>query len=43
MRKHQTVFSLDFETWENLIEVFDIREPLIPHRNDEATDGQIKK
>ncbi|OJD16691.1 hypothetical protein AJ78_03161 [Emergomyces pasteurianus Ep9510] len=38
LKKHQTVFSLDFETWEKLIEVFDIQEPLIPHRNDEATE-----
>ncbi|EGC47244.1 nuclear protein Qri2/Nse4 [Histoplasma capsulatum var. duboisii H88] len=43
MRKHQTVFSLDFETWENLIKVFDIREPLIPHRNDEATERANKE
>ncbi|EGE81646.1 hypothetical protein RJZ56_004701 [Blastomyces dermatitidis] len=40
LKKHQTVFSLDFETWENLIEVFDIREPLIPHRIDEATESE---
>ncbi|OAX83486.1 hypothetical protein ACJ72_02156 [Emergomyces africanus] len=38
LKKHQTVFSLDFETWENLIEVFDIQEPLIPHRSDEPTN-----
>ncbi|KAK2799727.1 hypothetical protein FQN50_008375 [Emmonsiellopsis sp. PD_5] len=34
LQKHQTVFSLDFETWEDLIEVFDIQRPIIPHRRE---------
>jgi hypothetical protein len=33
--KHQAVFSLDYETWEKLIEAFEIREPMIPHRGEE--------
>ncbi|KKZ63704.1 hypothetical protein EMCG_02011 [[Emmonsia] crescens] len=43
LKKHQTVFSLDFETWENLIEAFDIQESLIPHRNEEATEPANKE
>jgi len=31
-KKHQAVFSVDFEIWEKLIRAFDIREPLIEHR-----------
>jgi len=34
--KHQAIFSLDYATWQSLIEAFDIKEPLIPHRQDEA-------
>lgn len=30
--KHQAVFHLDYETWEEIIEVFDIKESIIPHR-----------
>ncbi|OAL73420.1 nuclear protein Qri2/Nse4 [Trichophyton violaceum] len=36
IQKHQAVFGLDFDTWAQLIETFDIKAPLIPHRNDEA-------
>ncbi|PGH03123.1 hypothetical protein AJ79_07450 [Helicocarpus griseus UAMH5409] len=39
MQKHQTVFSLDFETWEDLIEIFDIKEPVIPHREEEVSQS----
>lgn len=30
--KHQAVFHLDYETWEDIIEAFDIKESIIPHR-----------
>ena len=30
--RHQAVFHLDFDTWEALIEAFDIQESIIPHR-----------
>ncbi|KAF3480111.1 nuclear protein Qri2/Nse4 [Arthroderma uncinatum] len=36
IQKHQAVFGLDFNTWAQLIETFDIKDPLIPHRDDEA-------
>ena len=26
MQKHQAIFHLDFETWENIIDAFDITE-----------------
>lgn len=34
--KHQAVLSLDYQTWEELIEVFEITEPMIEHRKDTA-------
>ena len=30
--KHQAVFHLDYETWADIIEAFEIRESIIPHR-----------
>ena len=30
--KHQAVFHLDYETWEDIIETFEIKESIIPHR-----------
>ncbi|KAL9598365.1 MAG: hypothetical protein Q9219_004527 [cf. Caloplaca sp. 3 TL-2023] len=34
-KKHQAVFHLDFETWEDLIDAFEIKQSVIPHREDE--------
>ena len=39
-KRHQAVFALDFATWEQLIEAFDIREPMIEHRKEEP-QGQM--
>ena len=33
--RHQAVFHLDFETWEDLIDALDIKESIIPHRRTE--------
>ena len=40
-QKHQAVFHLDYETWEDLISSFDIKESIIPHRepDEEVRDG----
>lgn len=35
VQKRQAVFSLDFGTWEDLIQVFDIKDSIIPHREEE--------
>ncbi|KFZ11458.1 hypothetical protein V502_07542 [Pseudogymnoascus sp. VKM F-4520 (FW-2644)] len=32
--KHQAIFAIDMDTWEELIEVFEIREPIIEHREE---------
>ncbi|KFY61407.1 hypothetical protein V496_05022 [Pseudogymnoascus sp. VKM F-4515 (FW-2607)] len=32
--KHQAIFAIDMATWEELIEVFEIREPIIEHREE---------
>lgn len=34
--KHQAVLALDYATWQQLIEAFEIQEPMIPHRHEEA-------
>jgi hypothetical protein len=31
-QKNQAVLSIDYQTWQMFIQAFDIREPLIPHR-----------
>jgi len=33
--KHQAVLALDMQQWEELIDLFDIKEPLIRHREEE--------
>ena len=38
--RHQAVLHLDFDTWEDLIEAFDIQDSLIPHRQ-EGQEVQI--
>ncbi|EED17626.1 nuclear protein Qri2/Nse4, putative [Talaromyces stipitatus ATCC 10500] len=35
IQKHQLILNLNFEIWHDLIESFDIKESIIPHRNDE--------
>ena len=35
VQKHQSVFCLDFDTWQDLIDVYDIKECIIPHRQEE--------
>ncbi|KAL9042605.1 MAG: hypothetical protein Q9180_000493 [Flavoplaca navasiana] len=34
-QKHQAVFHLDYDTWEDLIDAFDIKDSIIPHRQSE--------
>jgi non-structural maintenance of chromosomes element 4 len=38
IEKQQAIFSLDWPTWKTLVEAFDIKEPLIPHRKPEQTN-----
>jgi hypothetical protein len=33
--KHQAIMSIDMETWRKLIDAFDIKECIIPHRNED--------
>ncbi|KAL5334367.1 Nse4 C-terminal-domain-containing protein [Aspergillus crustosus] len=35
VQKHQSVFSLDFDTWTDLIEVYNIEKSIIPARQEE--------
>jgi hypothetical protein len=38
IQKHQAVFSLDFDTWKELIDVFNITESIIPHREEQEEE-----
>ncbi|KAJ5512500.1 hypothetical protein N7463_002052 [Penicillium fimorum] len=38
VQKHQAVFSLDHETWEELIDVFNIKDSIIPHREEKQQE-----
>jgi non-structural maintenance of chromosomes element 4 len=40
--KHQAVLSIDMAMWKEMIEIFDVKEPMIPHRKEEehATVGK---
>ncbi|ORY67638.1 Nse4 C-terminal-domain-containing protein [Pseudomassariella vexata] len=38
-QKQQAVLSIDMATWRDLIEAFDIKQPLIEHRNEQSTQG----
>ncbi|KAJ4298280.1 hypothetical protein N0V90_006180 [Kalmusia sp. IMI 367209] len=38
VEKRQAIFSIDYATWQALIEAFDIKQPLIPHRVSEETN-----
>lgn len=40
IQKHQLIWSLDFEIWQELVETFNIKESTIPHRNDEEFQRQ---
>jgi hypothetical protein len=33
--RHQAVLSLDMAMWQEMIEIFDVKEPMIPHRKEE--------
>ncbi|CAG8899745.1 unnamed protein product [Penicillium egyptiacum] len=38
VQKHQAVFSLDYETWHEIIDVFNIEESIIPHREEKEQE-----
>ncbi|GAB1311830.1 hypothetical protein MFIFM68171_02040 [Madurella fahalii] len=37
--RHQAIMSIDMATWRDIIEAFDIKEPMIPHRQEEEQRG----
>ncbi|KAJ5947402.1 hypothetical protein N7466_000417 [Penicillium verhagenii] len=37
--KRQAIFSLDFKTWEQLVDVFGIESSIIPHRNESTEEA----
>jgi hypothetical protein len=38
VQKNQAVLSIDYTTWKMFIQAFDIKEPLIPHREQEEAN-----
>jgi len=41
--KHQAVLALDMAQWKEAIELFDIKEPMIRHREEESYNSVGKK
>jgi len=39
--KHQAVLALDYGVWEELVQAFEVKEPLIPHREEEGQTQQV--
>ncbi|KAA8647130.1 hypothetical protein EYZ11_008077 [Aspergillus tanneri] len=39
VQKHQAIFSLDFKTWQDLVDVYSIKESIIPHREEEQSQN----
>ncbi|ROT37589.1 hypothetical protein SODALDRAFT_313838 [Sodiomyces alkalinus F11] len=37
--KHQAIFAMDMKTWQDIIDTFDIREPMIEHRKEAQQSG----
>ncbi|KAK4102166.1 hypothetical protein N658DRAFT_423994 [Parathielavia hyrcaniae] len=37
--RHQAIMSIDMATWRDIIDAFDIRQPMIPHRQEEMQQG----
>lgn len=37
--RHQAIMSIDMATWRDIIDAFDIKEPMIPHRREEEPQG----
>ncbi|KAH6894173.1 Nse4 C-terminal-domain-containing protein [Thelonectria olida] len=37
--KHQAILSMDMKTWRDIIDTFEIKEPMIPHRKEATTSG----
>ncbi|OLN94062.1 Non-structural maintenance of chromosome element 4 [Colletotrichum chlorophyti] len=38
-QKQQAIFSMDMQTWQDIIDTFDIKEPMIAHRQEAAAQG----
>jgi hypothetical protein len=43
VQKRQAVFSLDFETWEDIVQIFNIRESIIPDRTEQEEAERQKR
>ena len=40
-KTNQAMFSIDFETWQQLIEAMEIAEGLLPHREQDESSTQV--
>ena len=41
MQKHQAIFSLDYQMWQDLIRAFGITRPMIAHRRSDEDDVPV--
>jgi len=37
--KHQAILAMDMATWEEIIRVLELKEPMIPHREEHVDRG----
>jgi len=37
--RHQAIMSIDYASWRDLIDAFEIKTPMIPHRREEDNTG----
>ncbi|KAF2086544.1 hypothetical protein K490DRAFT_44110 [Saccharata proteae CBS 121410] len=42
VQKNQAILSIDYPTWQTFIRALDLREPIIPHRNDEQATQAVR-
>ena len=38
--RHQAIFGLDFQTWQDLVSVFNITDPMIPDRSQAYAESE---
>jgi hypothetical protein len=37
--RHQSILSIDMPTWQAVVDAFNIKEPMIPHRREQTQGG----
>jgi non-structural maintenance of chromosomes element 4 len=37
--KHQAILSIDMATWQDIVDIFELKEPMIEHRKEASHSG----